>query len=500
MKFRPTRLLFTLLLFVLFFAAMAYVQFSTPNLPDNDGFYHIKMAWLMRTQGLKPAFPWLPLTILDPREFYDHHFLFHVALIPFTFGDLVQGAKWAAVTLVSLAFLSVWVLFEGQGVPFAWLWSLGLLGVSEAFLYRMSVTRAESLSLAILVLALSWILDEKYFRLSVLAFLYVWFYDAFPLILALAVLHLVAVALTERRLELHPLTYVCAGLLLGMLINPYFPYNLIFTYRHLLPKLTSATSISVGVEWYPYTTGQLLDNSLPALIAFISGVFALGLAGRKMDLRTTLGLLVSLLFGFMLFQARRFVEYFPAFTLIFAAFAWSQFFQDRGLFRLDRSSFQNALRGLRSWLPVGLLSAVVLIGTFISLQGARKSINDSQPFGLYAGAASWLEHNTPSGARVFQTDWDDFPRLFFYNTNNTYLVGLDPSYMQIADPALYDLWVKITQGRVKNLSEVIPARFGAEYIHTDLNHGGFINAAGQDGGLKEVYRDQQAIIYQVVRP
>ena len=96
-------------LFLLFFLGMALIQFVTPDMPDNDGFYHIKLAWLMRTEGLKPDFPYLPLSILNQAEFYDHHFLFHIALIPFTFGDLRTGAKWAAVTFASLAFLAVWV-------------------------------------------------------------------------------------------------------------------------------------------------------------------------------------------------------------------------------------------------------------------------------------------------------------------------------------------------------------------------------------------------------
>ncbi|MBE0671720.1 MAG: hypothetical protein IH588_14120, partial [Anaerolineales bacterium] len=78
------RFLVPVFLFVLFFVVMAVVQFATPDLPDNDGFYHIKLAWLMRTESLKPDFPWLPLSILNEAEFYDHHFLFHVALIPFT--------------------------------------------------------------------------------------------------------------------------------------------------------------------------------------------------------------------------------------------------------------------------------------------------------------------------------------------------------------------------------------------------------------------------------
>jgi hypothetical protein len=98
---------------------LGLVQFSTPDLPDNDGYYHIKMAYLMRTEGLKPDFPWLPLTILNPREFYNHHFLFHAAMIPFTFGDLRLGAKWASVIFPSLAFLAVWFLLKRQRIPYA---------------------------------------------------------------------------------------------------------------------------------------------------------------------------------------------------------------------------------------------------------------------------------------------------------------------------------------------------------------------------------------------
>ena len=257
--------LLPLVLLALFIAGMAVIQFATADMPDNDGFYHIKLAWLMRTEGLKPDFSWLPLSVLNQNEFYDHHFLFHVALIPFTFGDLRIGAKWAAVIFASLTFLAVWYLFHRQRVPFAWLWALGLLGISDAFLYRMSVTRAQSLSLAVLAIAFAWLLEGKHKHLAILSFIYVWMYDAFPLMLALAVLHLIAVALIEHRLELRPLLYISAGMILGLIINPYFPENIIFSYRHMLPKLADATSVRVGNEWFPYETKQLLDNSLRLL-------------------------------------------------------------------------------------------------------------------------------------------------------------------------------------------------------------------------------------------
>jgi hypothetical protein len=481
-------------LFLFFFLGMAWIQFATPDMPDNDGFYHIKLAWLMRTEGLKPDFPYLPLSILNEREFYDHHFLFHVALIPFTFGDLRTGAKWAAVTFASLGFLAVWYLLHRQRVPYAWLWALGLLGISDAFLYRMSITRAQSLSLGMLALAFAWLLERKYKHLAVLGFIYVWMYDAFPLMIALAVLHFVAVALIERRFEFRPLLYTSAGILLGMLINPYFPDNWIFSYHHMLPKLTNATSVSVGNEWYPYETKQLLDNSLPALAAFASGVFALGLAGRKMDVRTAMGLFASLLFGLMLFQARRFVEYFPSFALIFAALAWAPLLEPKSGFATAR----GFVGSLQHYLPVTLLAVTVALSLFRSIHPAREAIDRAKPYGLYENASAWLERNTPAGSRVFQTDWDDFPRLFYYNSHNTYLVGLDPTYLQLYDADLYDLWVNITQGDVENPSQVIATTFDAGYVHTDLNHQAFLEVAADDPGLKEVYRDDQAVIFAVM--
>jgi hypothetical protein len=258
----------------------------------------------------------------------------------------------------------------------------------------------------------------------------------------------------------------------------------------MLPKLSDATSVRVGNEWFPYETKQLLENSLPALAAFVSGILALGLAGRKMDIRTAFALLASLLFGLMLFQARRFVEYFPPFALIFAAFAWSPL--------LTPADISMQRPPWRSYLTPAVLSLATILAITRSLPAARAAVARSKPYDLYAGASFWLSANTPAGSRVFQTDWDDFPRLFFYNTHNTYLAGLDPTYLQLYDAALYESWVEITQGDVKHPSGVISNSFEASYIHSDLNHGDFLRAAAQDPGLREVYRDDQAVLFEVI--
>lgn len=461
----------------------AIVQFSTPSIIGNDGYYHIKLAALMQSVGLKPDFVWLPLTILNPDQFVDHHFLFHALLIPFTFGDLIAGAKSASVLFASSAVVAIWWMLRRRAVAHAALWALGTLAVSEAFIFRMSMPRAQSVSLTILVLALGWLLSGQHRRLVVLGFVYVWLYDAFPLLLLVSACYVAAEWLVSGRVRPAPLGYAGMGILLGLVINPYFPDNLLFIARHILPKLADATSVNVGSEWYPYDTGQLLSNSGFGLLAFVSGVFALGLAGRRMRVETATALLFSVAVGLMLFQARRFVEYFPAFALIFAAFAWAPL-------------LEGARR--RVLLP-GLAALGLGLGLWLNLGASIESAQGSKPAQRYQAASAWLESHTPAGARVFQTDWDDFPRLFYYNTHNTYTLGLDPTYLQLQDPDLYELWVDLTQGRSEDLSAAIVDSFGANYVLTDLEHKRFLRAAEEDPELTEVYRDEFAVVFAVER-
>lgn len=490
------------LLFILFAIGMGIIQFSTPDLPDNDGYYHIKLAGIMRQKGLLPDFPWLPLSILNEREYYDHHFLFHVALIPFTFGDLRLGAKWASVAFASLAFLAVWWLLRGQKVRYSGIWALALLVVSEAFLYRMSITRAQSLSLGLLALSLHWMLHGRTKLFLGIGFLYVWLYNAFPLLPILTLVYALGVWLVEQRIALKPTFYATLGIIAGLVINPYFPHDIVFALRHILPKALGATEVSVGNEWFPYTTAQLMENSFPALVVFGLGLLSLGLSGRKMSMATAVGLLSAFLFGAMTFSSRRFIEYFPAFALIFSAFA-SQSLAGRGAW-LEQTlaalpaRLQGRLLPYRNiWGP--LLGGMLVVGlsAFHTLPAAVESIRDSKPYETYAAASTWLKDNTPLGSRVFQTDWDDFPRLFFYNTHNTYLIGLDPTYMQLYNADLYEDWVAITRGHVNQPAHEIEGKFAASYVLTDLNHTAFIREANADPRLAEVFRDSYAIIYRV---
>lgn len=493
----------SLALLGIFLAFLLAVQFSTPYLVGNDGYYHIKLAYLMRTEGLKPAFPWLPFTILNAESFVDHHFLFHVLLIPFTYGDLIFGGKLASAVFPALTFLAVWWLLRGQQIPFAGPWALGLLAVSEAFIFRMDMPRAQSLSLAVLVLALHFLLTGKHRWLIPLAFLYVWLYNAFPLILVVAGFYTLAEFLFHRRLVWQPLAYTGLGLVLGLIVNPYFPDNLIFIYHHLAPKLLNPTEAArVGNEWYPYDTGQLLENSGLALLALAGGVLGLGLNGRRLDVKTGTALFLALFNTYLLFQSRRFIEYFPAFALIFAAIALAPTLKTwRDSLTASPHTIlpnQNLLSPIFHGVLTGVIGLGLLLAIYFNLQASKVTFANTRSSERFAEASAWLANHTPAGERIFHTDWDDFTWLFFHNSHNTYLVGLDPTYMQIYDAELYDLWVEVTQGNVENLSQVITETFGARYVITDLDHADFLNKAANDPRMQEVHRDEFAVVFQIV--
>jgi hypothetical protein len=71
--------------------------------------------------------------------------------------------------------------------------------------------------------------------------------------------------------------------------------------------------------------------------------------------------------------------------------------------------------------------------------------------------------------------------------------------MESYDAAMYRLWQDITRGRVAEPSQFIADTFGGAYVLTDLDHTSFLNEAAADPGLEEVHRDDDAVIFRVLR-
>lgn len=476
---------------------MRWIEFGGPAILDNDGFYHMRWSRTLREQFPHlPRFQSLPLTILNEQDYVDHHYLFHVLLMPFTFGqDMRLGAKWAAVTFSSLGILSLFGLLVAFDVRYRWLWLAPIIASSEPFLYRMSMTRAPALSLGMIGLGAYLILKRKYGWLALLSFAFVWYYSLFPLIFILAALYAVTVYLAERRIEWRAPLYSLAGIVAGLVVNPYFPKNLHLLWEHVLMKATSGSgyAVDVGIEWYPYDAWDLLRLSALAFVIFFAGLAAFEYRRRGRDLKPLFFLLVGLVLLLMMFKSRRFVEYWPPFAVVFAAFTISP-----RLARFDRSWFRETRERAVAGVAAAIATVVIGASIIVTVAAARRDMkSEADPYD-YKGASEWIAAHVPAGAMIFNTDWDDFPMLYYYNQNNPYIVGLDPSYLYDRDKSLWSLYARITLGDEDDPAPLIRERFGAEYVFTDNQHPDFMENATSSGKFEIVYTDAKTTVLRIL--
>ena len=557
------------------------LQYSTQSVccGDFDGYYHIRWSRLlwegMREGHFPPSFQWLPLTTLNPRDYVDHHLFFHFLQIPFTwFGDLRAGAKIASVVYASLAVFSCYWLVVRYRIRYTLVWLVALLACSAPFLYRLNMAKAPPIAIVFTVLGIYLLFEKRYLLLLPLAFLFTWAYSLFIILFGMAVIWTCVVGWSERRFEWRPLAWTAAGTAAGLVVNPYFPKNLMLFIEHVRIKATLMSfSTEVGQEWYPYESWYLLGSCAVAFAAMVVGYVAYEWADRKSAARPLFLLVFSTILMVVSFRSRRWVEYWPPFAVLFAAFSLRPLLEGaRGAVGrlpsavmdelqpyLDRHELPGAAEGERrrdflqeveiagvgillglagyfflrqlvypppefrtgeyiqvaattSVALLGLVAyifwrrsllktfAVILVGLLVvvinfNVRETRKSIEGDAPPERYEAAMTWLRENVPAGERVFNTDWDDFPKMFYYDTRHAYASGLDPTYLLNMDgklkrePKLSELYKKITLGEEDDPGPLIRDQFGARYVFSDLEdiHDNFYAKAMGSGWFDQIH-------------
>jgi hypothetical protein len=477
------------------------VQAATYNIIGIDGQYHIRVGALIREAGWSGPrldFPWLHFTILDQAGYTDHHLLFHMLQAPFTVLDLRLAAKASALVFAVVCFWGCYLFMARNGVRWPLAWLVVLLAVAHTFLWRQSMSRPQSLALLLLVAALWLIFERRYLWLVPVGFVSAWLFDGFVLTLAVP-MAACAARLADGRLDLRPLALLTLGTLLGVIAHPYFPNNFIFAALHLLPKggLIDQEQVRVGSEWYPYSRSGFITRVGPSVAVMLVGLIPiLSRLWRREPVRFPVLTLLFLAMGFLAMQVRsqRMIEYFPAFAVLLAAFSWSR----PGVpvpTRLEAPLARWGPKLMATIVPVVL--GAWLIFSIGQAQRDARAVSAAAKIESYQDAAVWLSTNSPPGSLVFNTDWDDFPQLFYWDTNNVYVVGLDPTYMSLYDPDLYRLWRTITIGGQRAPSAMIRDYFGAQYVFTDVLHNSFLTVAAQDPGLEEVFRSPAAVVFRV---
>lgn len=528
------------------FSFLQFLPEATGTVVDPDTFYHLKITELISQNGIIQDFPWLQFTTWNG-NFIDHHLLFHVILIPFTFFNPFIGIKIETI-LSATAFVVIFsLILRKLKVKWQWLWVSFLLLGSVSFLFRISLGRAQNISLIILFLGIYLFLGKptprKYFTLFALSFLYVWSYGGFILLPAIgSLVNFVDWLKIKKINSFKPFFISSAGIISGLVLNPYFPKSLGFLKIQMFQIPFTADIVKKGMEWNSillYWQDTLRDNFLVLLLFILSvlllarKIFVLSTRRLKIPLNSPFSkeeiinifreyqlLLIASLFLLLTLKSQRFIEYFIPSALLFTAYSLSNdpittrlVRKIQIFFRANKDQLSHSLnkdRPKNNFFPrLIIISCFALISISLALYTlittswylGRGWKNDE-----YERAAKWLSKNTPQGSIIFNMDWDNFPELFYYNTHNYYIVGMDPTFMYEYDKELYWTWYHITvdwslcnkedcaEKNSEGVTAAIKNKFHAKYI--------FIEKTSQvekilSRQLEKAFEDKTVVIYEL---
>jgi hypothetical protein len=482
--------------FILAFAFF-YVLQSPVSLGDPDTYYHAKMARMMAEQGLTfDNFPYMNVTILKD-NYVDYHWLYHVALIPFekVFGGLT-GIRIATVCFSSLFITLFFFILRRSNISFAPAYML-LMATVPTFVLRMSVAKATSLSLCFLFLGILFMIEKRHILLFVISLIYVWLYGGFVLLTGIAFLFIMSMGIMNvldnksdimkaRVIYLPALKFFLKGIftkdalkiggatiggnLAGLVINPYFSANIEFYWVQIykIAMVGSPGAFDLGRGWYATPWQVMLLETLGMLIVLAVLLYLLLKFKVKVNSTFVFAAVVAVAFLVLTKRSLRMFEYAAPVWAWFIATGFHGLQQAVSREQLVTKLRQRFWHTRRSQTVTGIIVAVAIgalgFSLYDGLTFVKKSLNN-HPLHHLSGPAKWLEDNTPVGSTVFNAGWDDWPFLFYFNSSNYYLVGLDPMFMHEYNQKKYKVWFDIITGRDgEKLHHTMTSQFNSRYV------------------------------------
>ncbi|MCB9803103.1 hypothetical protein H6761_03805 [Candidatus Nomurabacteria bacterium] len=488
------------------FLSFYWLWQKNPVIGDPDGFYHAKIAQILGQGKILHALPWMQFSTLA-ENFTDHHFLYHIFLIPFVrFSDPLWGVKIAAVLFATLAVLSFYWLLKKLNITFAWLFSLLILTLPNLN-FRWSLIKTNSLSFILCLFFIYALLKNKNKLLFALSWLFVWLYGGWPIIFPILLAYFVSIWLNNKissvKIHYHwqKIIWSLGGILAGLISHPYWPENLYFYWQQVIQigLINLGNQFAVGGEWYGASFFKILSSAPHLFILSWLFIILLVFNYQKLTQKTTFSLLLS--FGFLLLtiKSSRYIEYFLPFLLLFVSFAANDL---KSIFnRQNIKNFWLKLNiYLKTYTAISLSILLIVVIPLILNKALTFNLPQRLAFDRFAAASAWLKNNTPEQSIVFHDDWDQWPMLFYHNQKNYYLIGLDPTFMHNYSLDLHQLYLDLGSGQeTDDLATTIKEKFHSNYILLEKENKKeeLKNALVADQNISLVYEDQEVEIYQI---
>jgi hypothetical protein len=458
---------------------LCIAQFTYSSL-QQDGYYHIRFGQLLREKGIDREFPWARHTDLNKR-FADLYLFYHVLLVPFSFGNLILTAKVSAVLFATLATLLVYWFLSYHRIDHAFFWSLLFLFGSNSLLIRFLAVRPISLAVIFFIVAIHLMIQKKFPWLILVGYLFVLTYTAFPILLVIVLVYTVSYLVYYGKLELKALLYTLAGIVLGIVVNPYFPNNLNLLYVQVVKIGFFEHGPIVNLEWMSLSSWALFLSSWAVFFALFLVLLLTMRSNKRFSFHTVLLFLQSAAFLLIHLKYARGVDQFVPFVILLCAFVFSE--------------LKVPLKTIHKLVAVVALACTIGINMYITV----KTLGDHDRIDN-AKCAVWLREHTLEGSEVFLTNYGAFPELFFYNQHNVYTFGHDPVFLKDHDERLFELYEGVLRMRIDPYP-VIKEEFGADYVHIEnLPQSRELYRYLESSPQKfvRVYQDGYAAVFRVV--
>ncbi len=441
---------------------------------DPDRYYHFAVS-----RHMQEIDGWFPKTLPAvvglkwDRYFPDKEFLFHqLTALGYRLNN-DQGVIYAALACAML--IPIVIFLYGSTLLPAWVAAscLFFCVFSPNLFFRLSMVRPHVLAILSFLILLMGILERKRWWLFAGALLFSLSYHAFyvPLLCLAIAMGLGALQGGEERKKIwQSMLWGFFGLVVGLVVNPYFPSNILGAIEiaripFLMEKELS--NISFGDELYPLPTNIFLRYMALQGLMLVVAIFLLGKKSWRSSENFSLYFLTcSGLFTLGLaFLSRRGGEYFvPVSGLLL-------------IYLLREVPLWNKKASLL-WL------AVVAVPAGFFIKEYRNYIREESPERVRLTFAA--VESFPKGPGIlFNCDWDRSPYVMYARPEFKVVDVLDPSLLYFRNPEAFRARAELRSGMVGDAHGLIRNAFQADYVLcADLN---VVEQLRADPGFQQLY-------------
>ncbi len=497
-----------LFLFLTVFSYFLWLN-NSASFVDPDSFYHAKIIDLIKQDGIIKDFPYLPFTTLSD-IYIDHHLLYHLILLPLVFFiPSLLAVKFGAAFFAALTILTFQWLLDKFKIKYSFVYTLILL-FAHQFIFRINLAKVPSLSLIVLFFFIYLLFSYKQkwsWPLFILSFAYVWLYGGWPIMLGIGGVYWLAVLihnyLKHKKivLNLKLISNFILGLIAGLILNPYFPTNLKFYYQQTfqIGIVNYKDIVDVGGEWYGLNIFDLIGYEVLVFILLIFSLLIFFIYFKKHSPHNWTLFLVTFIFFILTLKSQRNVEYFIPFSLLFSAFIISPVLTPKNIL-IYKKKVPALIPQFKiiSYILLALFAFYLPIMFSANFKGLKENLTKNYNFNQLAGISHWLKTNTQPNTIIFHDKWDDWPVLFYHNTHNRYIIGLDPTFMYFKDKRLYWEWKNISLNRTQaRICQKVKDKFTSHHIFVKIDNQDLKDNLDLDTNCQLVYQDQDGWIYQI---